>query len=85
MLTDPAYPVHCIAQGEAVFESQAGVGTKFFIEARDYEGNLRVNGKDKFTIKFVHESADPNNPEDKTNFAIVKDLEDGTYQVRAYR
>ena len=73
-----AYPANSMARGDAVMESHAGEGTRFFIEARDYEGNLRVNGKDKFTVAFVPEhSSDAST----TNYAIVKDLEDGTYQV----
>ena len=60
--------------------SEAGVGTKFFIESRDFEGNHRVNGGDEFKVFFIeeHEAQDV---KDKGNFAIVKDLEDGSYQV----
>ena len=76
-----AFPSNCIAQGDAVLQSNAGVGTRFFIEARDYEGNQRVNGKDKFTVMFIDSNLDPNDPSSTTNYAIVKDLEDGTYQV----
>jgi hypothetical protein len=72
-----AYPANCLAKGEAVLMSQVAVPAKFFIEARDYEANIRVNGKDKFSAFFVPEGAG----DDQKFHAIVKDMEDGTYQV----
>ena len=76
-----AFPVNCIAQGEGVLESHAGIGARFFVEARDFEGNLRVNGKDKFTVAFVDERLPELKDSSATNHAIVKDMDDGTYQV----
>ena len=75
-----AFPNNCIATGDAVNKSIAGIGQRFFIEARDISGNARVNGKDNFRVFFTYESADQNGEQFTIN-GIVKDLEDGTYQV----
>jgi len=77
-----AFPENCLATGEAVLQSAAGTPARFLIEAHDFEGKPRVNGKDTFTATFVEELAAGAAEEESTVVhGIVKDLQDGTYQV----